>query len=45
MYCTIRLQLGKYNSELASFSWEPGTDRSSHWLDPLFMKCRNISTI
>lgn len=45
MDCIMILQLGKYNSEPVSFSWEPGTDRCSHWLDPLFIKCINIKTI
>jgi hypothetical protein len=45
MDCIIRLQLGKYNNEPVSFSCEPGTDKRSHWLNPLFMKCRNVRTI
>ncbi|KNY28795.1 hypothetical protein Bccel_4069 [Pseudobacteroides cellulosolvens ATCC 35603 = DSM 2933] len=45
MECIIKLQHGKYNRDLALWSFKPSTDRCRHWLNPLFIKCRNIPSI
>jgi len=46
MDCIIKLQHGEYNRRHMLLSFKPGTDeRCRHWLNPLFIMCRDISSI
>ncbi|MDP4180969.1 MAG: hypothetical protein Q8942_07740 [Bacillota bacterium] len=39
----ISYKLGQFDRDM--ISWEPGTGKCGHWLNPLFIECGNIVNI